>query len=49
MKAGGFEGVHRRRKGCKGKRGTGPAPAPDRVQRQFSADQPDRLWVTDIT
>ena len=49
MKAGGFEGVHRRRKGRKGKRGTGPAPAPDRVQRRFAVSEPNRLWVADIT
>jgi len=24
-------------------------PAPDRVERDFSADAPDRLWVADIT
>lgn len=24
-------------------------PAPDRVNRQFTADQPDRLWVADAT
>ena len=49
MRVGGFEGVHRRRKGKKGKRGTGPAPAPDRVKRQFTVAGPNRLWVADIT
>ena len=24
-------------------------PAPDRVERHFAADAPDRLWVADIT
>jgi putative transposase len=27
----------------------GPPPAPDLVQRQFTAAAPDRLWVADIT
>lgn len=40
-------GVHRRRwRGC-GRRAD--ALWPDRVQRRFSADAPDRLWVSDIT
>jgi putative transposase len=39
-------GVHRRR----WRRGGPDAPQwPDRVQRRFAADAPDRLWVTDIT
>jgi putative transposase len=39
-------GVHRRR-WRHGRRAE--AVWPDRVQRRFSADAPDRLWVTDIT
>jgi len=39
-------GVHRRRWRHAQR---SEATWPDRVQRQFSADGPDRLWVTDIT
>ncbi|MGA9493974.1 MAG: IS3 family transposase [Mycobacterium sp.] len=46
MKIVGLQGIHRRRW-----RHHRPAAAswPDLVQRQFIADAPDRLWVTDIT
>ncbi|WP_420873173.1 IS3 family transposase [Mycobacterium kubicae] len=46
MKLVGVQGVHRRRW-----RREPPAAAswPDLVQRQFRAEGPDRLWVTDIT
>ena len=46
MRAAGLAGVHRRRS-----RHGRPAPAchDDLVRRQFTADAPDRLWVTDIT
>lgn len=46
MRAAGLAGVHRRRS----QHGR-PAPAchDDLVRRQFHADAPDRLWVTDIT
>ena len=46
MRAAGLTGVHRRRF-----RHGRPAPAchDDLVGRQFHADRPDRLWVTDIT
>jgi putative transposase len=40
-------GVHRRRWHGAGRRAE--AVWPDRVQRQFRADAPDRLWVSDIT
>src|SRR4051794_21285938 len=42
----GLQGIHRRRW-----RRHRPAAAswPDLVNRQFVADAPDRLWVTDIT
>ncbi|GFG67755.1 hypothetical protein MKUB_52450 [Mycobacterium kubicae] len=45
MKLVGVQGVHRRRW-----RREPPAAAswPDLVQRQFRAEGPDRLWVTDI-
>jgi transposase InsO family protein len=46
MRCCGLQGVHRRR----WRRGRpAPAPVPDLVHRQFRADAPDRLWVTDIT
>ena len=49
MREAGLTGVSRRR----GTRTTRPDPghrgAPDRVERQFQADAPDRLWVADIT
>jgi putative transposase len=39
-----------RRKGFKSTRRDGDArPAPDLVERDFTADRPDRLWVADIT
>jgi putative transposase len=46
MRLAGLPGVHRRRW-----RHHQPAQAtwPDRVERRFSADRPDQLWVTDIT
>ena len=42
-------GVHRRRKHHTTRRREGVAPAPDLVERDFSAPGPDRLWVADIT
>lgn len=44
----GLRGVSRRRYVVTTRRGTG-RPAPDRVERRFEADAPDRLWVADIT
>ena len=44
-----IEGVHRRRKHHTTRRREGVAPAPDLVERDFTADGPDRLWVADIT
>ena len=46
MRADGLTGAHYRRAG----RGRPlPAPHEDLVRRDFTAEQPDRLWVTDIT
>lgn len=49
MKAAGLRGISR----AKGPRttvpGTGPDTRPDLVQREFTADGPDQLWVADIT
>lgn len=46
MRLHGLQGVHRRRwRGAK----RSEAVFADHVQRRFVADEPDRLWVTDIT
>ncbi len=45
----GLEGVHRRRSTRTTIRDRDTAPAPDLVERVFSASGPDRLWVADIT
>jgi putative transposase len=46
MRLAGLQGVHRRR----WRHGKPPeATWPDRVERRFTAERPDRLWVTDIT
>lgn len=48
MRQAGLQGVHHRRwRHCGGNRL--PAVFQDHVQRQFVADRPDKLWVTDIT
>jgi putative transposase len=48
MKDLGLRGISR----AKGPRttvsGTGPDPRPDLVERTFTADSPNRLWVADI-
>ena len=49
MRLTGIEGAHRRRRGKYGKRAVATATAPDLVQRAFTATEPDRLWVADIT
>jgi putative transposase len=46
MRCHGLAGVHRRRWRHAQR---SEAVWPDHVQRQFTADAPDRLWVTDIT
>ncbi|MEN8235537.1 MAG: IS3 family transposase [Actinomycetota bacterium] len=43
----GLVGVHGRRRWRRGKPNT--APAPDLLERDFTADVPDRRWVADIT
>jgi len=49
MKARGLEGASRR-KGCRTTaRDDRTRPAPDLVEREFTAEAPDRLWVADIT
>jgi putative transposase len=49
MRAAGLEGVHRRRFVRTTVRDRDAAPAPDLVNRRFTASRPDQLWVADIT
>ena len=49
MRAAGIEGCHRRRSTWTTHREPRAVPAPDRVQRQFAAIAPERLWTADIT
>lgn len=49
MKADGLQGVSRRKWVTTTVRDANAQPAADLVQRQFSADAPNRLWVADIT
>jgi putative transposase len=49
MRDAGLAGVHRRRSVRTTRREPGATPAPDLVERDFSAAGPDRLWVADIT
>ena len=44
-----LEGVSRRKGTRTTKRDQRARPAPDLVERDFSADAPDRLWVADVT
>ena len=49
MKHAGIVGVSRRRRGPKTtNRDTDARPAPDLVERDFTAEGPDQLWVADI-
>jgi len=45
----GLQGVSRRKRVRTTIRKPGARPAPDLVDRDFTADRPDRLWVADIT
>lgn len=47
MATNGLVGVHGRRKWRRGRPNT--APAPDLLERDFTAEAPDRRWVADIT
>lgn len=49
MRHAGLVGCHRRKKTWTTKRNPSVAPAPDRVQRDFTAAGPNELWVADIT
>jgi putative transposase len=49
MKESGLAGVSRRKSVVTTRRNRSARPAPDLVDRQFSADKPNQLWVADIT
>ena len=49
MREEGLAGASRRRGVRTTRADRGHRAAPDRVERQFRADGPDRLWVADIT
>ncbi len=49
MRGAGLEGISRRRRGRTTRRDQDARPAPDLVERNFSAGGPDELWVADIT
>jgi putative transposase len=49
MRVAGIQGVSRRRRYGTTQRRTDARPAPDLVERNFSAKGPDELWVADIT
>jgi putative transposase len=49
MRRAGLEGASRRKRAGTTKRDRDARPAPDLVERDFSASGPDRLWVADIT
>jgi len=49
MRRHGLEGVHRRKFVRTTQRDEAQRPAPDRVERNFSASTPNELWVADIT
>jgi putative transposase len=49
MRAAGIVGVSRRKKQGTTKRDRTAQPVPDLVDRNFTADAPDQLWVADIT
>jgi putative transposase len=49
MRAAGLVGCHRRRRHGLTRKDPQTGPAPDLVERAFTADGPDQLWVADIT
>jgi putative transposase len=49
MREAGIQGVSRRKGTTTTKRGEDARPAPDLVDRDFTATGPDQLWVADIT
>jgi putative transposase len=49
MREAGIQGLYRRRRAYTTVRDPAAEPSPDLVNRQFTVDAPDRLWITDIT
>lgn len=49
MREAGLQGVSRRRRPTTTRRARQARPAPDLVERDFTATGPDQLWVADIT
>jgi len=49
MRRAGLEGATRRKKAWTTRKDRDARPAPDLVERDFSSEGPDRLWVADIT
>ena len=49
MRGAGLAGVSRRQGARTTRADSTHRAAPDRVERQFRADAPDRIWVADIT
>ncbi len=49
MRRAGLQGISRRRRVRTTRRSEDARPVPDLVERNFTADHPDRLWVADIT
>jgi putative transposase len=49
MRLSGIVGAHRRRRGKYGNGSISTTTAPDLVERQFTASEPNKLWVADIT
>jgi putative transposase len=49
MHQAGIQGVHRRKGVRTTRRDEAAAPAPDLLERDFQATEPDRKWVADIT
>lgn len=49
MRVAGIEGCHRRRTTRSTVREPRAVPAPDRVERQFTAELPNQVWTADIT
>ena len=48
MRINGIVGIHKRRRGCT-RRDPDATPSDDLVNRQFTPEGPDRLWVADVT
>jgi len=49
MRRAGLEGASRRKRAFTTTKDRDARPAPDLVERDFSSDGPDRLWIADIT